>query len=85
MFFETVIWLKVSISARTTKKRVIVDRVDERTNGRTDHTMKDTSRQNRTPQSGLGREQGQVGYVSEEESRGKVSAGTQENTNFLKG
>jgi hypothetical protein len=27
--------------------------------------MKDTSRQNRTPQSGLRREQGQVRYVSE--------------------
>jgi hypothetical protein len=79
MFLEPGIWLKVSISARITKKRVIVDRVDMRTNGRMDHTMKDTSRQNRTPLSGLGREQGQVGYVSEEESRGKVSEGTQEN------
>lgn len=38
------------------KKRVTVDRVDMRTSVRTDHTMKDTSRQNRTPLSGLGRE-----------------------------
>jgi hypothetical protein len=38
------------------KKARTVDPVDMRTSVRTDHAMKDTSRQNRTPLSGHGRE-----------------------------
>lgn len=48
------------------------ERMDESHNERYIEAEQDSAKR-------TGREQGQVGYVSEEGSRGKVSAGTQEN------